>query len=292
MRIARIKIAKPDILGLLEALPVKVLRQSDIAKILDENRSFWRLTQSLTVNEFIEFLLNQSKLRKLEFRFPHRKETRYVWGKVPLYELVGSLKPKAYFSHYTAIYMHELTEQIPKTIYLNQEQTPKPTPIAEPTQESIDAAFRRAQRKTKNCTTYLDYRICVLNGKHTNQLSVIQSTAPDGATVRVTGLERTLIDITVRPEYAGGPFEVLKAYRLAKEKDISVNRLVATLKKLTYIYPYEQAVGFYLDRSGVYPKSVLRLLQKDDFKLDFYLTHQMRDTDYSERWRLFFPKGL
>ena len=40
--------------------------------------------------------------------------------------------------------------------------------------------------------------------------------------VRVTDLERTLIDIAVRPEYAGGVYEVLNVYRLAKGK-VSAN---------------------------------------------------------------------
>ena len=62
--------------------------------------------------------------------------------------------------------------------------------------------------------------------------------------LRFTNLERTLIDATVRPVYAGGVFEVRKAYELAKEK-VSVNRLAALLQKLDYTYPYHQAIGFY-----------------------------------------------
>ena len=39
--------------------------------------------------------------------------------------------------------------------------------------------------------------------------------------IRLTNIERTLIDIAVRPVYSGGVFEVLKAYRLAKDKSRS-----------------------------------------------------------------------
>ena len=69
---------------------------------------------------------------------------------------------------------------------------------------------------------------------------------PDYGPLRFTNLERTLIDAAVRPVYAGGVFEVRKAYQLAKEK-VSVNRLAALLQKLNYIYPYHQAIGFYLE---------------------------------------------
>jgi hypothetical protein len=83
----------------------------------------------------------------------------------------------------------------------------------------------------------------------------------------------------------------LKAYKLARPK-VSVNKLAATLKKLDYIYPYHQAIGFYLERAGVYTESSIALLRKFDFKYDFYLTHQIKEKAYSERWRLYFPKGL
>ena len=43
-----------------------------------------------------------------------------------MYQILVNLRPKCYFTHYTAMYFHELTEQIPKVIYVNVEQTPKP----------------------------------------------------------------------------------------------------------------------------------------------------------------------
>jgi predicted transcriptional regulator of viral defense system len=114
---------------------------------------------------------------------------------------------------------------------------------------------------------------------------------PEGEMIRVTDVERTLIDSTVRPVYAGGVFEVLNAYRLARPR-VSVNKLAATLKKLDYIYPYHQVIGFYLEKTGVYKETSIALLQKFDFKYDFYLTHGMKETAYSEKWRLYFPKGF
>ena len=94
---------------------------------------------------------------------------------------------------------------------------------------------------------------------------VIEETVvPDAGPLRLTNLERTLIDITVRPVYSGGVFEVAKAFELAKEK-LSVNSLTAMLKKLEYTYPYHQAVGFYLERAG-YKSSLLDLLRKNSYE--------------------------
>ena len=109
--------------------------------------------------------------------------------------------------------------------------------------------------------------------------------------LRITNIERTLIDIAVRPFYAGGVFEVTEAYRRACGK-FKVADLVEMLHELAYTYPYRQAIGFYMDRSGSYSEDELKLLMEPGFEYNFYLTHQIKNPDYSDRWRLFFPKGL
>jgi len=114
--------------------------------------------------------------------------------------------------------------------------------------------------------------------------------ADTGEAIDVTRLERTLIDITVRPAYAGGIYQVLEAYKGAKER-ISVNTLIATLKKLDYVYPYHQAIGFYMERAGYEESRTERLLQMG-VSLDFYLVHGIKNPDYDSKWRLFYPKGF
>ena len=164
-----------------------------------------------------------------------------------------TLKPSCHFSHYSAVQLHELTEQNPHTIYLNHEQPPKPTPATGLAQGRIAAAFGRKPRMTRNIADVSGagrqgIRVCLLNGMHTGYLGVEERDvrAPGGGKplrLRLTDIERTLIDIAVRPFYAGGVAEVLKAYRNAAAR-ASVNRIAALLRKLAYVYPYHQAVGF------------------------------------------------
>jgi len=78
-----------------------------------------------------------------------------------------------------------------------------------------------------------------------NRLGVIDYDL-DGIMIRITGLERTLVDAVVRPDYSGGIEEVLKAFTAVKG-EISVNKMLAILKKMDYMYPYHQALGFYLE---------------------------------------------
>ena len=292
MNNARIQIAKPDIIAYFDNHAPSVLKLTDVAAILSKERKFWRLAQSTTTQNFIQFLIENAKLRRLDFPFPYRGEQRYVWGEVPLLEVLLTLKTDAYFSHYTAVRMHGLTEQVPKTIYLNHEQQPRAQNSLE--QGRIAAAFSRRPRVSQNVIDFGDVRICLINGMNTKQLGVItEQVNYDGGAlveVRLTNLERTLIDITVRPIYSGGVFEVQKAFRLAKEK-VSVNALSAMLVKLRYVYPYHQAIGFYLERAGYKPE-LLDLLRRFPMDYDFYLTHQMGETEYVKDWRLHVPKGF
>lgn len=289
----RLQIAKADILKRFDQHPQKVLKHADIAAILSEQRTFWRLAQKTTTEAFIKFLLDQGRLRRFDFPFPYRSERRYAWGDVPLLEVLPSLKKDAYFTHYTAVRMHGLTEQVPKTIYLNHEQLPH-NQNSDLEQGRIDAAFSRRPRVSNNVIEHGDWRICLINGMHTGLLGVIdeQATYDDTRPVRVrlTNVERTLIDIAVRPIYAGGVFEVLKAFELAKER-VSVNKLAATLEKLNYVYPYHQAVGFYLERAG-YKSSSIDLLRRFPMEFDFYLAHEMGETEFVRQWRLHVPKGF
>lgn len=293
MAATRISIAKPDIVRFFEEDGRKVFKQKELSAILAEQRGFWRLASLMRVSEFISYLSAYTPLRQVTFRLPHRTETRFVWGNISEYMLAVSMKPGGYLSHYSALYLHQLTEQVPKTIYVNHEQRPH-TPSSDGlTQERIDAAFRRPQRITKNCTEYGGTRFCFVNGMHTGRLGVVEIEDSYGDVVPVTGIERTLIDCTVRPMYAGGVGEVLEAYRRARDK-VSLNKLSATIKKMKYMYPYERAIGFYLERSGYDPDKTRRhrVFRPSEDGLDFYLVHGMKKTEYVREWGLFIPKGF
>jgi len=286
----RITIAKPDIVRLFQNSPARIFARSHIAQILADQRSFWRLAQSTTTNKFIDFLVKSADLRIAEMHFPGRTVTRYTWGEVSIHELVQSLAPEGYFTHYTAMHVHGLTVQIPKSIYLNVEQQASGTG-GQLSQARIDHAFARQCRVSQKLATYGDQKICLLNGRNTGALGVIEHVSPpSGAHLRVTNVERTLIDATVRPVYSGGIFEVLRAFEMARDR-LSVNKLVAILRKLDYTYPYHQAIGFYLERAG-YKESQIELLRRFDMSFNFYLTYQMKDPDYNAKWRLFVPKGF
>jgi hypothetical protein len=297
MNKARIQIAKPDIIRYFDELPQTVYLAKELSRHLSEQRQFWRLAQNTTTATFVEFLIKSGKLSKTAFPFPkpYKPCTRFSWGDVTLYEVMLSLKPGCYFTQYTAVKFHHLTEQIPKTVYLNDEQPNDSVSTGVMTQQSMDNAFRRQPRVSKYLADVGDFRVCMLNGKNTGKLGVVEENVIGDSgqalgRLRFTNLERTLIDIVVRPFYAGGVFEVAKAFHLAMDK-LSVNSLAAMLQKLRYIYPYHQAAGYYLERAG-YKPSQLDLLRRFPMEFDFYLAHDMGATEYVKDWRLYIPKGF
>ncbi len=285
--------AKPKIRAALKAGPEVVFKEAQLRDLLAQHREAWEFDKGLKLADFIEYLVATKDLQKVELRSEKYKTVvRYALRKYSPYLMALSIRPRSYLSHGTAVFLHALNDQLPKTIYANQEQTPKPSSYGgELTQDRLNLAFSRRQR-TSSYVYSLEggYRIVLLSGKQTGDLGVKAAQGPNGELLPVTGIARTLIDIAVRPAYAGGIVQVLEAYRGAKGR-VGAKEIVQTYQKLDYLYPYHQAIGFLMERAGFAAKEY-RQLAKLGTPFDFYLVHGMKKTSFDEKWRLFFPEGL
>ena len=284
----RFSIAKQDIIKYFEKFGKKIYSKDELSDILNGNREFWRLTKSLTVDQFVELLRESTPLTRHNFNFKSLTITRYSWGKADVLDLALSFKRNGYLSHYSAVSYHGLTEQIPKTIYINVEQSEKEKKNSELNQSQIDLALLKPTRLSQNYANYRGRKVFLLNGQHTDLLGVISY---EGDNLPVTNIERTLIDITVRPEYSGGISEVLKAFDEAAEF-VSVNKLLSYLKKLDFTYPYHQCIGFYMKVSGSFANNQLDLVRKLEKPHKFYLIHGIEDKAFSKEWNLYYPSSL
>ena len=290
----RLQTVGPDIADFFEKSPRRMFSASDLTKILAQHRQQWKLPQDTSIRKFIDFLLDNTKMQMIHLEsesHPNaRAITKYSWGEAPPLALGSDLLKGAYLSHGTAAFLHGLTDQLLKVIYVNKEQSEKPARHGSLSQEAIHNAFKRKQRESTFIYSYKNIRFLVLSGKQTGRLEVGAIPINQHENVQATKLERTLIDISVRPAYAGGVYQVLEAYQRARER-VSAGTLLATLRQLNYVYPYHQVIGFYLQRAGFDARQYLRF--KDlGLHYDFYLTYDTKEREYDSDWRLFFPKGF
>ncbi len=165
--------------------------------------------------------------------------------------------------------------------YLNAERSGY-EPIKEKNdlaQSAIDNAFKNAQIESSNRNLYKKKSIIVTAGKRTDKLGVLSKI--DGQTCYYyTDLERTLIDIVVKPIYANGVEAVLRAFKKARSI-VDLEKLKKYLEILDYVYPYEECLGYYLDKAGY--KNSQSVIFKQDFNYDFYLAHNINETAYNEK---------
>lgn len=278
---------KKKITEYFNSLTQKIYTINELGKILHEQRKSWKLSTGTTRRSFIEYLLLRTKLENHILKFPKEEHQRFTWGPGSIYSIVLSLKKNLHFTHHTAVYLHNLREKIPKGVFATVEQSPKKTTY-QLSQLDIDNAMSKPQRITRNIASFGRHDIYLLNGKHTENMGIIEGETTTGEKMLVTDLERTLIDITVRPEYSGGVFEVLDVFKRAAT-DVSCEKLVQYLNRLNYIYPYHQCIGYYMEMSKVYRRDQMALFREINRDYDFFLSHNILNGEYSERWKLFYP---
>lgn len=282
---------KEFIIKKFEELNQDIFSINVIGKLFVEIKNNIGLPQSTKREEFLKFLIDNEIIKEIIIELPNRNMKKYVFGDVSNYEIALSINKGSYLSHYTAMFLHGLTNNVPKVIYTNTEQTKKAIANSNRilVQENIDEAFSKPMRKTNNIARLKDFSVILLNGKNVDRVEVVDIEIK-GKKLPITSIERTLIDIIIRPDYSGGVLEVLNAYEEAKGR-FSTGRLISTLKKMDYIYPYHQAIGFYLEKAG-YDEKILNRFDKLGKEVDFYLTYQMKEKSYSNRWRLYYPSYL
>lgn len=297
-RKTRFSIAQKDIVAFFDKQENSIFTKQKIAAIFQEQYEFWRLTASMKMDDFIQELIKTSFLKKHVFDFQNKKITLYTWKKFELYSLLTSLKPNAYLCYYTALHLHNLTEQIPKEYYISslrasKIERPENLTIDTLTQEEIDAAFSKPKMGSNRVAIYDEAKIFLLESHHQEKIGITEMKLGNSLqAILVTDLERTLIDIVVRPFYSGGVYEILKAFRNCADR-LSINKLSSYLNELDFLYPYHQVIGFYLENSGAYPETVLEKIQKRfPIKRKMYLVYGEKELSFSEKWGVYYPKYM
>lgn len=280
----------------LENLGPRAFNTNELAKILSELRTQRQLPSQASRADFLE-AAKRVGLQEVELRPTRRgrisdKEykpfKRYTWGNPTSETIALSLRANSYLSHRSAASINGLLKDAhPKTIFVNREQTPKPT-SGVLTQEAIHRAFTNHPRESNLRYRHDDAEIILLSGKHTDRCGVI-SQSKQGEKLDLTDVNRTLLDLAVRPVYCEGANNVLLAFKEG-QRTVEPAKLARYLEELDYSYPYNQVVGFYMSRAG-YPAEVLKHFHTQ-MLFDFHLAHSLEDAEFDTTWRIFAPRHM
>jgi len=288
----KLDLSLPAIEKYFDKESIKSFTEKKFSEILNKNSHDWNIKPTSNKGRVLDYLLKREMLLKNSFiNDSNEVKLIYSWKTQDEFTVISGLKSDSYFAYYSSLFLHQLTLQIPKTVYLNFEHKSEKRSNdsgTNLTQDAIDNAFNGSQRKSSLTFSFNDKKIVLTNGKFTNKLGVVKR-HNNNQWFEYTNLERTLIDIAVRPAYAGGVFEVIEAYKIAKGK-LNVSRMSKYLEKLDYIYPYYQVIGFYLEKAGYADRDVEFFIK--EMKFNFYLTYDIRRKEFSEKWKLYYPKGI
>lgn len=269
-------------------LPPQTMTRKALGEYLGTRRAALKVPKSFGVDDLIVLLHENEVLRIAEISSEeYGSKSRYAFGAISPLQLACSFYKGSFLSHGTALYLHGLAPL--DTIFVNHEQSPK-NATSGLTQAGLNNAFKNSQRQSTYVFRYGTSTITFLNGKNTGGAGLMEMQAPGGERLTTTSLERTLIDIIVRPQYAGGIRNVVSAFRQAKDR-ISVAEMARLLAEMKYVYPYHQALGFLLQRVGISAEDLAPLKQRA-IRFKFYLDYEMDQPAYDALWKLFYPSNL
>lgn len=293
MRTESFQAAYQNISEYFHNLSAKAFTTFDLSNIFESKRNSWKIASYRTAKHFNQYLENSKLLKVTTLKHQSTGSIKTILSKpnANYYDIALTIKKDGYLSNYTAMSIHQLTLQIPKSIYISfmkSDDGRTNNNNANLSQESIDKAFSKTQRITSELykSEIDNYRLFFVQKGYSKKEIGLETNQG----IRYTDLERTLIDIALRPAYSGGVFEVLEAYIKARDI-VDTNKLYDYLNQLNYIYPYHQLIGFYLEKANYGEERYIMFYRSlSDFK--FYLTYNISNKQYNEKWKIYFPKGF
>lgn len=274
----------------LDALPSGVLREEDFEDLLANRRTDWGLGRFESTATVLSALMGPNRLQHEEVTFARLSLHFLVWRHASPYELPWALSGHAYLSHYTALMVHDLTDNRPKTVYLANPRPPRRRERPLLDQDVVDRAMRATPRLTSNRGEWHGHEIVLVESEVPAGLTVAETIAFAGREIRVATLERTLFDAVVRPEYCGGIAYLPEIFRRAVGR-LSINRLLRLLRGLNTGFPYHNVMGFLLERAGYEPKLLRQLHRLEDHGRRFFVARGEPDTmAFDSAWQVFYPR--
>lgn len=216
-------------------------------------------------------------------------------GTPSAFDIALSLKKNTFLTGYYMMSINGWTEYIPKIIHVNWVRNSfekKDTVIDNDNLQMI--AFKE-KHFSKLRFSYDHYEIVVLNGqvmkkyKH-NHFKEIESRFELPVYAKTYIDERLLIESLINYQYFGGADIVWEA-GITKSSNLDLDLLLIIYKEMELIYPYANAIGYWLESAGVGSKYLSKWLKlvNNDLQFHLFLGDKERRI-FNQKWNLFIPK--
>ncbi|MEK6776602.1 MAG: hypothetical protein AABY87_06970 [bacterium] len=256
-------------------------------------------TRYKNVSKFISVLLKDGIIKRYRLTARNNR-SRILYCSRPLdeidpYENAMAMFPDGYFCNYSSIYYHSLTNQVPKTLYIcNETISERRSKVRDISDNDLRRAFIKPRRHTSCVFDITGYSIVVVDRERNSGHGVIKTLATSQLLPRksrVTCMERALIDAVVAPHYNGGIASVYAHYKAAQRR-ANAAKLIELYKKLDFVYPYSQAIGFLLEKARMAKHAAL-VYREFPPKHIYYIDHNAKTSwRYDKKWKLHYPEGL
>ena len=127
--------------------------------------------------------------------------------------------------------------------------------------------------------------------KHVKDIKFVNNIVNEG--IRVSSLEKTIIDCIDNIDLAGGIEEVLNA--LEQIKYVNENKLLEILKDINKMFLY-QKIGFlfelYNNQLDLSKEFFDECKSHTSKKVNYFMQYEFKDTELSEKWNLIVPKNI
>ena len=127
--------------------------------------------------------------------------------------------------------------------------------------------------------------------KHVKDIKFVNNIVNEG--IRVSSLEKTIIDCVDNIDLAGGIEEVLNA--LEQIKYVNENKLLEILEDINKMFLY-QKIGFlfelYNNQLDLSNEFFAECKSHTSKKVNYFMQYEFKDTELNEKWNLIVPKNI
>lgn len=240
------------------------------------------VAQDMRSMSFFQKLQEQLQLKTYSIQSENINKDRYSIQLLDKYSLISTFEKEMFFSMSTALNIQGFSDFRNDLIFYSKELTKKVTLSKNNlTQESIDNAFKRAYRYTKNTAKYKNNHLVYLTPKYTNHYEVIKYKE-----YNVSSINRAFVEMLINVQYFKSFTHIIDCYSPLKHR-LNLEIIYQVVENFDLIYPYHQLIGFTLENIG-FNKNELSKFKSKVSLFNFYTEKNKENYKFDSYWNIYY----